>query len=89
MGLKKILSWDFMDRTLLLNATFEPLAIVPWKKAITLVFLRKVEVLSEYEREIMSVSCSMKLPAVVRLLRFVRNHRNGLRFSRRNVSVAR
>ena len=74
-----------MDRTLLLNATFEPIAIVPWKKAITLVFLRKVEVLSEYEREIMSVSRSMKLPAVVRLLRFVRNHRNGLRFSRRNV----
>ena len=74
-----------MDRTLLLNATFEPIAIVPWKKAITLVFLRKVEVLSEYEREIMSVSRSMKLPAVIRLLRFVQNHRNGLRFSRRNV----
>ncbi len=74
-----------MDRTLLLNATFEPLGIVPWKKAITLVFLNKVEILSEYEREIKSVSRSMKLPAVVRLLRFVHNHRNGLRFSRRNV----
>ena len=45
----------------------------------------KVEVLSEYEREIKSVSSSVKLPAVVRLLRFVRNHRNGLRFSRRNL----
>jgi len=85
MGLKKILSYGFMDRTLLLNATFEPLAIVSWRKAITLVFLQKVEVLSEYEREIKSVSSSVKLPAVVRLLRFVRNHRNGLRFSRRNL----
>jgi len=74
-----------MNRTLLLNATFEPLAIVPWKKAVTLIFLQKVEILSEYDREIMSVSRSMKLPAVIRLLRFVRNHRNGLRFSRRNV----
>ena len=74
-----------MDRTLLLNATFEPLGIVPWKKAISLIFLHKVEVLSEYDREIKSVSSSVKLPAVVRLLGFVRNHRNGVRFSRRHL----
>jgi 5-methylcytosine-specific restriction endonuclease McrA len=74
-----------MDRTLLLNATFEPLGIVTWRKAVTLVFLQKVEVLSEYEKEIKSVSSSVKLPAVIRLLRFVRNHRNGVKFTRRNV----
>ena len=74
-----------MDRTLLLNTTFEPLGVVSWKKAITLVFLQKVEVIQEYEREIHSVSRSFRLPAVIRLLGFVRNGRVGVKFSRRNV----
>jgi len=52
-----------MDRTLLLNTTFEPLAIVSWKKAVTLLFLQKVEVIKEYDREIRSVSASFRLPA--------------------------
>ena len=74
-----------MDRTLLLNATFEPLAIVSWRKAVTLLFLEKVEVVREYDREIRSVSTRMKLPAVIRLLCFVRNNRLTARFSRKNV----
>ncbi len=74
-----------MDRTLLLNTTFEPLAIVSWKKAVTLLFLQKVEVIKEYDREIKSVSQRMALPAVVRLRRFVRNSHASVRFSRRNV----
>lgn len=74
-----------MDRTLLLNATFEPLAVVSWRKAVTLLFLEKVEVVREYDREIRSVSMRMKLPAVVRLLCFVRNNRLTARFSRKNI----
>lgn len=74
-----------MDRTLLLNATFEPLAIVPWKKAVTLLFLQKVEVVREYDKEIRSVSSGVRLPSVVKLRRFVRNNHAAVRFSRRNV----
>jgi 5-methylcytosine-specific restriction endonuclease McrA len=74
-----------VDRTLLLNTTFEPLAIVSWRKAVTLLFLDKVEVLSVYDREIKSVSASLRLPAVIRLLHLVRNNRLNVRFSRRNV----
>ena len=74
-----------MDRTLLLNATFEPLAIVSWRKAVTLLFLDKVEVVREYDREIRSVSIRMKLPAVVRLLCFVRDNHLTARFSRKNI----
>jgi 5-methylcytosine-specific restriction endonuclease McrA len=74
-----------VDRTLLLNTTFEPLAIVSWRKAVTLLFLDKVEVVREYDREIRSVSMRMKLPAVIRLLCFVRNSRLTARFSRKNV----
>jgi 5-methylcytosine-specific restriction endonuclease McrA len=73
-----------MDRTLLLNATFEPISVVPWQKAITLVFLEKVEVVREYNREIKGVSSAVPLPAVIRLLRFVRNNRSAVKFSRRN-----
>lgn len=74
-----------MDRTLLLNTTFEPLSVLSWKKAVTLVFLGKVEVLKEYERDIKGVSSVMKQPAVIRLRRLVRNNHSNVKFSRRNV----
>jgi 5-methylcytosine-specific restriction endonuclease McrA len=74
-----------MDRTLLLNTTFEPLSVLSWKKTVTLMFLGKVEVLREYEREIRGVSISIRQPAVVRLLRLVRNNHMSVKFSRRNI----
>jgi len=74
-----------MDRTLLINTTFEPISVLSWKKAITLVYLGKVEVLKEYEREIQGVSMSMKQPAVIRLLRLVRSNHANVKFSRRNI----
>src|SRR4029453_12002628 len=61
-----------MEQTLLLNATYEPLKVVHWQKAITLLCQGKVEVISEYDREIHSVSFSLKLPSVIRLLRYIR-----------------
>jgi len=74
-----------MDRTLLLNTTFEPISVLSWKKAVTLVFLGKVEVLKEYEREIRGVSVNMRQPAVIRLLRLVRNNHVNVKFSRKNI----
>lgn len=74
-----------MDRTLLLNTTFEPLSVVSWRKAITLIYLGKVEVIKEYEREIKGVSRNLRQPSVVRLRRFVRNNHSNVRFSRKNV----
>ena len=35
--------------TLVLNATYQPVARIPWQRAVTLLFLGKVEVLEEYE----------------------------------------
>lgn len=76
-----------MERTLLLNASYEPLHVVSWKKAISLLFSGKVEVLAEYDREIRSVSFSIKLPSVVRLLRYIRikKNLNQVKFSRINI----
>lgn len=74
-----------MERVLLLNATFEPLRIISWKKAITLLFLGKVEVIEEYDREIRSVSFTIKLPSVVKLIKYIKYRKKGVKFSRQNI----
>lgn len=48
-------------------------------------FLEKVEVIKEYDSEINSVSMRIRVPAVIRLLRFVRNKNTTVKFSRKNV----
>ncbi|MBC8418995.1 MAG: HNH endonuclease [Proteobacteria bacterium] len=74
-----------MEQVLLLNTTYEPLKIINWKKAITLLMLGKVEVLEEYGRDIHSVTFTIKLPSVVRLLMMVRKPKNAVKFSRQNI----
>lgn len=77
----------FMDKTLLLNATFEPLNLLSWQKAVTLMYLGKVEVIHEYERYIRGISVNIRQPAVIRLLRIVRGNHRQVKFSRRNIFV--
>ncbi len=76
-----------MEQTLLLNATYEPLKVVHWQKAITLYCQGKVEVISVYDREVHSVSLSFRLPSVIRLLRYIRIKRrfDYVPFSRANI----
>ena len=76
-----------MEQTLLLNATYEPLKIVHWQKAITLWCQGKVEILSVYEREIRAVSFTFRLPSVIRLLRHIKIKRrfDYVPFSRANI----
>ena len=76
-----------MEQTLLLNASYEPLKIVHWQKAVTLWCQGKVEVISVYDREIRAVSISFKLPSVIRLLRYIKIKRrfDYVPFSRANI----
>ena len=74
-----------MEQVLLLNITYEPLRIINWKKAITLLCLGKVEVIEEYGRDIHSVSFTIKLPSVVRLLNLVKKPKSPVKFSRQNI----
>jgi len=76
-----------MEQTLLLNASFEPLKVVHWRKAVTLLCQGKVEVISVYDREVHSVSFTFKLPSVIRLLRYVRIRQrfDYVPFSRANI----
>jgi 5-methylcytosine-specific restriction endonuclease McrA len=76
-----------MEQTLLLNATYEPLKVVDWRKAIMLLCQGKVEVISEYDREVRSVTFRVKLPSVIRLLRYIKMKRrfDYVPFSRANI----
>jgi len=76
-----------VEQVLLLNITYEPLKVINWKRAIIMLTLGKVEVLEEYNKEIHSVSFAIKLPAVVRLLRFVRRPKRPVRFCRQNIYI--
>jgi 5-methylcytosine-specific restriction endonuclease McrA len=75
-----------MESTLLLNASFEPLKIISWQRAITLLFAGKVEVIEEYSKEIHSVTFSVKLPSILRLLKYVKVRKSRIvKFSRANI----
>ena len=70
---------------LLLNASFEPLNVINWQRALKLVFMDKVEVVEESGREVHSVSVTVRVPSVVRLMSFVRFRRKEAKFSRKNI----
>ena len=76
-----------METTLLLNTTFEPLRVLHWKRAITLMWQDKVEVLEVYDRELHSVSITIRLPSVIRLLKMIRirTSHHAVKFSRANI----
>ncbi|MBL8681429.1 MAG: HNH endonuclease [Myxococcales bacterium] len=75
-----------MVATLLLNAGFEPVKVIPWQRAVTLIILGKAELLEAYDDEIRSTSHSMELPSVVRLRRSARGRsQKGVKFCRGNV----
>ena len=73
------------EHTLLLSTSFEPVKVISWKKAVTLVFLEKVEVLEFYDRIIRSPSVEFTLPAVVKLLKTVPRRPHRIKFSRQNL----
>ncbi len=61
---------------LVLNADFRPLSYFPlslwsWQEAVKAVFMRRVHVLSEYDRKVRSPSQEMALPSVIVLKQYV------------------
>lgn len=75
-----------MEHTLLLNATFEPLKVISWQRAMTLFVQGRAEIIETHDREVRAVTFSFKLPSIVRLLRFVRvRNLHQVKFSRANI----
>ena len=75
-----------MSMTLLLNTSYEPLQVVGWQRAVTLLFQGKAEVLEDHEEEIHSISFTMKIPSVMRMLSMVKiKRRTPVKFTRLNI----
>lgn len=76
-----------MTSTLLLNASYEPLHVISWQKAVTLFYKGRVEIIEEHDEEGHTIHFTFKLPSVVRLLRFVhiRRQKNVVPFTRANI----
>jgi 5-methylcytosine-specific restriction endonuclease McrA len=70
---------------LVLSQSYEPVKIVSWQRAITLLFLGKAEMIEEYDRNVKTTSIVFKVPAVVRLLSAFRRHKKPVKFSRINI----
>lgn len=74
------------EHTLLLNASFEPLDVVDWRRAMTLWAQGKVEIIETHDREVRAITFSFKLPSIVRLFRFVKPRRRPfVQFTRANI----
>jgi 5-methylcytosine-specific restriction endonuclease McrA len=72
--------------TLVLSQSYEPVARVPWQRAVMLLFQGKVEVVEEYEdRFVRSVTVAVRMPSVIRFIRGLRKGPKGVKFSRENV----
>lgn len=74
-----------MERTLLLDNSYTPIATISWQRAITLLTLGKVEIIEEYDKDIRSVHVIFKMPAVARLVNAFRRGRKQVKFSRTNI----
>jgi 5-methylcytosine-specific restriction endonuclease McrA len=75
-----------VGRTLLLNASFEPLCVVSIRRAVVLVLKEKAEVVERNGAELHSERAVVPVPSVIRLVHFVRvPHRNRVPLSRRAV----
>jgi 5-methylcytosine-specific restriction endonuclease McrA len=71
---------------LFLDAQYRPLRIEPWQRAISDLFLGKIEVV-EYSRDrtIRGVNRAHPMPSVVRVLRVFKRDRIRIKFSRLNI----
>jgi 5-methylcytosine-specific restriction endonuclease McrA len=75
-----------VHRTLLLNATFEPLCVVPVRRAVVLVLKGKAEIVTRDAGEVHSARLNLPRPSVIRLVHFVRvPYRSRAPLSRRAV----
>jgi 5-methylcytosine-specific restriction endonuclease McrA len=73
-------------KVLVLNHTYEPLHFCNAKRALIMVLQGKAENVEMSDRVIHSPSRALPLPAVIRLLRYIRrSYRKSLAFSKKNV----
>ncbi|MCB9026447.1 MAG: HNH endonuclease [Bdellovibrionaceae bacterium] len=69
-----------------MNASYEPIKIIHWQKAILLWLQERVEVLDFHSTQVRSISQEFPLPAVIKLKKYINLHGNkGVRLTRQNI----
>jgi len=74
-----------MFPVLLLNASYEPLAVIPRRRALSLILRDRVDPVTEDKVTLLGVAKSLQIPAVIRLRKYVNVPRRGARWSRQGV----
>ncbi len=73
------------NKVLLLNQNYEPMTVIPAKKAIILICLQKVEIVEQHDLFIRSQFWSVPLPSVIRLRYYIRIPYRRVELTRRNI----
>jgi 5-methylcytosine-specific restriction endonuclease McrA len=74
-----------MVAVLLLNASYEPLAVIPQRRAVSLMLRDRVDAATEEAVTMQGASAAFHVPAVIRLRRYINVPRRGTRWSRQGV----
>ncbi len=74
-----------MTAILLLNASYEPLSIIPQRRALSLLMRERVDAATDHAITIQGVGGDFDIPSVMRLRRYISVPRRGARWSRKAV----
>lgn len=74
-----------MEAVLLLNVSYEPLAVIPVRRAISLLLRDKVDAVTDDSVSVSGNSNTLYIPTVIRLKRYINVPRRGARWGRRAV----
>jgi 5-methylcytosine-specific restriction endonuclease McrA len=74
-----------METILLLNVSYEPLAVIPLRRAMSLLLRDKVDPVTHDTVSVSSPANTLKIPAIIRLKRYIHVPQRGVRWSRQAV----
>jgi 5-methylcytosine-specific restriction endonuclease McrA len=75
-----------MESVIVLNAGYEFMGLISWQRAMVLLLSEKVEVVKESDKLVRTVSRTFRIPAIIRLIKFIRQmYRREVPFSRKNI----
>jgi 5-methylcytosine-specific restriction endonuclease McrA len=74
-----------MNAVLLLNASYEPLAVIPARRALSLLLRERVDAVTDERVKIPAAAQDLSIPTVLRLRHYVSVPQRGVRWSRRGI----
>ncbi len=70
---------------LVLNANYSPMTVCTAKRAICMDYLKKIDILANYNEKVHSPSLSLELPSVIKIRNYIRYDNLSLDLNRRNI----